>query len=351
MFPRLLVCGLAVILVACGTPGAPQPPSLRLPKPVEDLRAVRQGDKVILTWTSPSVTTDDGGIRGAATARICRSLLAGERECRDKAADIPSLPGQKATFTDDLTPLLQSARQDFVSYNVEVLNDRGRSAGPSNAVTILLAPSMTAPQNVSAQLDRNGVTISWTGTEPPPAGALRAEYRYRVLRSVAGEASAETVVGEAPARAGSGSFTDRNFQWERRYAYRVAGVTRVLSRDGRVLGEFEGDPGARVVVNAHDSFPPAAPRDLQAVYSGVETQRSIDLTWTPNDDADLAGYHVYRREGAGNFARISSEAARTPSFRDTNVQPGRTYTYSVTAVDERGNESQSSQPASEGVPQ
>src|SRR5438874_3696192 len=45
-------------LAGCGTPGAPQPPSLHLPEPVRDLRASRKGDKVTLTWTQPSETTD-----------------------------------------------------------------------------------------------------------------------------------------------------------------------------------------------------------------------------------------------------------------------------------------------------
>src|SRR5438094_104454 len=45
-------------LAGCGTPGAPQPPSLHLPEPVRDLRASRKGDKVTLTWTQPTETTD-----------------------------------------------------------------------------------------------------------------------------------------------------------------------------------------------------------------------------------------------------------------------------------------------------
>jgi hypothetical protein len=359
MFPRLLIGLLAVFFTACGTPGAPQPPSLRLPTPVEDLHAVRQGDKVLLTWTAPKETTDRAAIRGSATARICRSYRTQAASptaslCANPAATIPSISGQKATFSDDLTSLLGNPSQDFVTYNVETLNDRGRSAGPSNAAVIFLAPSMAAATNVAARLERDGIVIEWSGATPPTSTALRTNYLYRVVRAPAlpGEGNAaETVVGEAPAQAGLASVRDRTFTWERRYVYRVVGITQVISREGKVLAEFEGLGGPPAEVNARDVFAPGRPHGLQAVYSGVETQRSIDLTWTPSEDPDLAGYNVYRREGMNEAGRISKELVKTPSYRDIDVQPGKTYFYIITAVDTRGNEGKSSEPAFEKVPE
>jgi hypothetical protein len=40
----------------------------------------------------------------------------------------------------------------------------------------------------------------------------------------------------------------------------------------------------------------------------------------------------------------------TPAFRDSNVVPGHSYFYSISAVDVRGNESSRSEEASETVP-
>lgn len=355
MFARLFVCSFALLLTACGTPGAPQPPSLHLPKPVEDLKAVRQGDRVLLTWTAPQETTDREGVRGTATARICRSYRTqAETVCQNAAADIPSLPGKPAVYTDDLTPALHNAAQDFVTYNVEVLNDRGRSAGPSNAATIFLAPSMPPARNLTARLQSDGIHLEWMGAAPPASGSLRTEYLYRVVRSPAlpGEGSVvEAVVGEAPARDGVASVRDSNFVWEKRYAYRIVGVTRVLSRDGKMLAEFEGEATAPAEINAHDVFPPSEPQGLQAVYSGVAAQPSIDLTWTPSPESDLAGYNVYRREGRNEAARVNTELVKTPSYRDANVQAGKTYFYVVTAVDARANEGRASEPATEKVPE
>ena len=131
----------------------------------------------------------------------------------------------------------------------------------------------------------------------------------------------------------------------------MVGVTQVLSREGKLLAEFEGEATAPAELNAHDTFPPGSPQGLQAVYSGVQSQRSIDLTWTPSEEPDLAGYYVYRREGTKEAARISKELVTTPSYRDADVQTGRTYFYVVTAVDARGNEGKSSAVATEKVPE
>src|SRR4029077_3163281 len=55
--PRYLPAAWCAFVLAalcgCGSPGVPLPPSLDLPKPVTDLRAVRKGDKVYLMWTVP----------------------------------------------------------------------------------------------------------------------------------------------------------------------------------------------------------------------------------------------------------------------------------------------------------
>jgi fibronectin type 3 domain-containing protein len=74
------------------------------------------------------------------------------------------------------------------------------------------------------------------------------------------------------------------------------------------------------------------------------------LIWSPDIDADLAGYNVYRGEEGEQPVKLNSELVKTPSYRDTNLQPGRKYFYSVSAVDVRGNESALSEPAGERVP-
>ncbi len=354
---------LIISLVAgCGTPGAPQPPSLRLPKPVEDLRAVRRGDRVQLTWTMPNDTTDGEGLRGTISVRVCRGFRSqAEKACNQVAADVPYLAkiaaeGSKQKFTDDLTALLQNPQgRDFVNYSVEVFNESGRSAGPSNAQTIFLAPTMPPPSGLKAGVTADAIVLTWQPVAEPPSPTLHADYRYRLLRSADAGGRNEPMVTTAAefGTAEKTSYRDTSFDWQRAYTYQIVGVTRVLSREGQRLSEFDGEPSAPVTITANDTFPPATPEGLQAVYAGVvdPKQNFIDLTWTPNLEPDLAGYNVYRVDPTKSVpVKVNAELATTPSFRDPNIGPG-IVTYVVTAVDARGNESPRSQLATETVPQ
>ncbi len=354
---------LAVLLLAagCGTPGVPQPPSLHLPKPVEDLRAVRKGDTVRLTWTVPIHTTDEQAIgsRMGAT-RVCRNFNG--NECRDVATEIPAgklSAGTKFGAEDTVTAAERSSQgKDFVSYAVEALNDRGKSAGPSNVATVFLAPAVPAVEHLSADLKPDALLLHWTLPSIPPNPRLNTKNLIRVVRTEqtpAGQPAPKspqaltTVVAELPAQAGAAGFADRKFAWEKEYSYRVVGTTQVVTGDGRVLSEFEGDEPSPVMIRAHDIFPPSAPVGVQAVYSST-VPGYIDLTWTPNDQEDIAGYNIYRAATDGKFIRMNPGLVKTPAFRDVQVAPGH-FTYRVTAVDERGNESPQSEPATENVPQ
>jgi fibronectin type 3 domain-containing protein len=78
---------------------------------------------------------------------------------------------------------------------------------------------------------------------------------------------------------------------------------------------------------------------------------AIDLSWQPNTEPDLAGYIVYRREGDGEWQRISpAQQVVGPGFHDPNVTAGHTYKYAVTAIDREGHESALSAEAEETVP-
>src|SRR5271165_5016044 len=75
---RLRLCvliGNFLILAAlsgCGTPGAPQLPSLQLARPVDDLTATRKGNRVELDWTMPRKNTYRTLVKHMRSTRICR---------------------------------------------------------------------------------------------------------------------------------------------------------------------------------------------------------------------------------------------------------------------------------------
>jgi hypothetical protein len=355
-----VVCTLA-LLAACGTPGAPRPPSLLLPRPVEDLTATRKGDRVTLAWTAPRQSTDRKNLRlrQLGPTRVCRGINdfpmikcdqpVGELPPRQPT--VPPAPPERATFTDTI-PAQETGKYPlgFATYGVESLNSRGRSAGLSNQVQVPLAPTVPAPANLSATVTPDGVRLDFS--VETTGGTPGLSYGVRVYRNEQGSNAPPAALGPdsfSPGIDGPMSFLDRTFAWEQHYVYRVAVVTAV-TRPGKPPVEVVGDDSESVNVFAHDVFPPAVPAGLQAVYSGVGQKPFVDLTWAPNTDADLAGYNVYRRDGAGPRVKVNSELVKTPAYRDAAVQPGHTYVYSISAVDLRGNESAKSQETSEAVP-
>ena len=161
------------------------------------------------------------------------------------------------------------------------------------------------------------------------------------------------IAGEVPlpistSEPGIMHFTDSGLEWEKTYLYRVTGVSIVKRDDSEVQVEGDDSPPVRIV--AHDVFPPSVPGGLQAVYSGEGQKPFIDLIWAPVTNADLAGYNIYRSQASEPALKLNSELVKSPSYRDSAVASGKTYTYSVSAVDVRGNESQRSEATSESVP-
>jgi hypothetical protein len=355
---KLGLCLLAaVVLAGCGSPGVPLPPSLELARPVSDLRAVRKGSTVFLTWSAPEATTDRHNIRHPGLTEICRQVGTIMRECGVVVGQVPfskppaatkAAPKLQLSYSDQLPENLRAENQtSTVVYAVQVLNSYGRSAGLSNQVRVPAVPTLPPPADFQAQLTAEGVRLAWKPVTPPE-DVPGPRYLYRVYRSEPG-ATAGVVAGEiALADEASPSLLDRGFVWEKTYDYRLTVVTVISQEKGAEQVEGEDTPSVEVL--AHDVFPPATPSGVQAVFSGPGQKLFIDLIWAPDTESDLAGYNVYRREPDGQAVKLNSDLVKAPTVRDTAVLPGHQYSYSVSAVDVRGNESPHSEEASEPVP-
>ena len=137
-------CMAAVLgMAGCGTPGAPQAPSLKLPDPVTDLSAERTGNQVTLTWTMPKKNTDKLLIKENVQARVCRKEGIGP--CVTAGADVTLGPSADGVFNETLPASLASGTPRPVTYFVELKNRKGRSAGLSNEAEIL-AGEAPAPE-------------------------------------------------------------------------------------------------------------------------------------------------------------------------------------------------------------
>ncbi|MFY9645107.1 MAG: hypothetical protein WAK29_08005 [Terriglobales bacterium] len=376
----LATVALCLLLAGCAQTGAPLPPSLELPRPPTDLRASRKGDRVTLTWQEPTLTTDRQSVRYLGPTLVCRSLDPNITTCDNLSATLPpppALPVQRRSrknpaqkpnlphpapqaYVDNLpASLLQPDSTAEVTYAIEILNRNSRGAGLSNRVRVPAVVTPPPPSDLAAQLTGDGVVLTWTSTgESRHSPAIQHRYRiYRIAENSenntpSGKNSTKDVIaGEIPfGDAGPVHFTDSGLEWEKTYLYRITTVTFIKRTDSEDQVEGDDTPAVRVV--AHDIFPPAIPGGLQAAYSGEGQKPFIDLIWAPVTSADLAGYNVYRSENASHETRIklNSELVKSPAYRDFAVVSGKTYTYSVSAVDVRGNESQRSTETSEATP-
>jgi hypothetical protein len=252
-----------------------------------------------------------------------------------------------------------------LTYSVELVNRKGRSAGLSNSVEILAGEAPPAIEDLTAELRRNGVLLRWA---PAPNDSLpeSSHVAVRLVRKLLSppvkkpdqgplaqpaEPLEQTLLVEPSAT--SDRALDKNIRFGETYEYRAQRVARIAV--GSSTLELASQLSAPLRIDAVNIFPPSAPKGLEAVATAGENGSgpAIDLSWFPGTEADLAGYIVYRRDSGASapWQRISTaQPVVGPGYHDSNVQPGHTYTYAVTAVDQQGLESPHSAEASDTVP-
>jgi hypothetical protein len=375
---------LIAFAVGCASPGPPQPPSLNLPEVVKDLTAERVDDMVRLHWTTPEMSTDHINVKGAMTAEICRVTGATPAPQAPACALVERLPVQPgpSQATETLPPFLTTDPPTLLTYRVQILNVHSHAAGLSNEA---FAPAGVAPPAVE-QLrvtdTRDGAMLEWeqkntsapveldrllvgargapveppqhktkskpsskSGTKKPPASHPAPAPVSPPKPLQLKPATPIEVKLRTPAQPEDpGGTIDHTAQKGETYRYSGQRV-RSVSLGGHAL-ELRSSISPPVKVAMRDIFPPHAPSGLEAVPGGATAaDRSIDLSWTPDVDADLAGYIVYRQDidekgvVAGTATRLNLTPVVGPAYRDQTAMAGRRYAYRVTAVDTAGNES------------
>lgn len=364
-----VLCG-AAFLAGCGMPAAPQPPSLHLPAPVSDLTANRTGDEVSLAWTMPKRDTSKVALKPniPVAVRICRASISAGSACAT-AGNLAFAPGASATFTDKLPAPLATGAPRPLRYFVELTNKKGRSAGLSNAATVLAGQSPAPVTGLSAQVRKDGIALRWTPGPPepyqtqvrlertlltPPAPKSTPKSAQGLLAAPAEPLKQDLLV---PVGSQQGVALDKNIRFGETYAYRAQRIARVTMDENTL--ELDGALSLPIRIDAQNVFPPAVPTGLAAVATPAENGAgpSIDLSWQPVSEPDVSGYIVYRRQPdlPGQqptlWRRISGpQLVVGPGFHDAGVEPGHTYDYGVSAIGQNGQESARSLSAEETVP-
>ncbi len=384
-----------VFIAGCASPGPPHAPSLNLPEIVRDLTAERTGDQVQLHWTTPEKATDHLVIKGAMTAEICRVTAPSSQ---------PAVPATQACTVVTRLPVssgpshaeetlpssLTADPASLLAYRVQLFNAHGRSAGLSAEAFAAAGAAPPSVEHLRATSIRDGIQLEWqpkdttspvqldrilttsVGTDvhpgpanPTPAAPSKPATRSKLKKTSppststpakttpAKSQSVAMTSSKAPSEvkletpkevADAGGTVDRTALKGESYRY-TARRLRKISLQGHAL-ELRSDLSSPVRVTMLDTFPPGVPTGLEAIPGGATpSDHSIDLSWTPDIDPDIAGYSVYRQEVtstgqvAGSATRLNSTPIVGPAYRDQTAVPGHRYAYRITAVDASGNES------------
>jgi hypothetical protein len=304
------------------------------------------------------VSVTPGGVRPGAAVTILDSLTPDEL-----------VQGPVAVVDPQLTPppvlgvTLPTVLQRF--YLAVPFSRRGRPGPPGTQASLVLTRLPDRPPEVRASYTPAGVSLTWE-----PSGGLLG---FLVDRPLAPEllpfdvvvAPAATVSQpvDASVPLGPTSYSvyrvmapdplalplpvvsvseDSPQQVAQPTPLTPAPLTTLSTTDDLVFGRprcytvraqrgaVMSEPSPPACLTPIDVFPPAAPVGLAAVPS----EGGISLIWEPNAELDLGGYLVLRLEaGDATLRQLTDRPIGETRYRDTSVQPGTRYTYSVVAVD------------------
>ncbi len=168
--------------------------------------------------------------------------------------------------------------------------------------TPLLNPSLPAPgAPTSTASSTNSTTLSWTAV-PGATG-------YEIERCAGASCSTFTSLGATLLT----SYLDSLLSSNQSYTYRV----RTVSRDG-----VSGWSTPTTLTTSTTNLAPGQP--VLTASNG-----SVTLSWTPPSGTPPTSYVIERCTGTScsSFTRIGTST--TPSYTDTNLAPGTSYSYRI----------------------
>jgi hypothetical protein len=370
---------LVLAAIACGKRGDPRPPVPVIPQATSDLVVTQRADRVVLSWSYPSLTTAGKSLKDVKQINVFRYVeelpvapggrdpktlvpgdvdttqpqpviqfskvpqvaqaqfvkLSAKIESIDKAKLADATTGARLFYTD--TPAFRSSDGRPVRLTYAVVTEGGTARSqPSNLAVIVPLPVGMPPTDLAATTKAEGVLLSWKAPEKSVTGAdAPIVTGYNVYRNAPNSTPGElaTPINTAPVKATT--YVDAPEYGE--HEYRVAAVASAGPPS------LQSDFSAPVKVTFKDLVPPPTPATITPL---IETQ-AVRLIWDPVEAADLAGYRLYRSEGVGHENSIRdigtvplvAQPVTTTDYVDKGPNPGIAYKYAVTAVDKNGNES------------
>lgn len=404
----VLLVLVAMAGAACGKKGPPLPPLVRVPIAPAEFSAERRGPAVDLQFVVPAANTDNTrpgnvthvdvyavtshetftddqivkqgakvasvavkapkdpdktidedesvadmeapegqGLDQGAVARVSETLagpaLVPVQPKADKRAKHAPVDGHGGPL---LPPSPIPLTRTYLAVGVSKSDKKGP---PSKRLSVPLVPPPPAPSEVVVNYDEKAITVTWNpvtlvgGIQRPPIDDELPSRLLNINPVTLTYNVYDTTARPNPAKLtqkalDAASFADSRVVWgeERCYTVRAVAGTSDL--------KVESDAPPPACVTLKDTFPPAAPTNLQS----SPAEGVISLIWDANTESDLAGYIVLRGTSADTLQPIVNAPIQESQFRD-QVAPGIRFTYAVKAVDRAGNQSPASKTIEEAA--
>ncbi|MFT5373583.1 MAG: fibronectin type 3 domain-containing protein [Candidatus Latescibacterota bacterium] len=290
--------------------------------------------RVVVRWNAPVTDSGGGELTGLVSFVLFRS-----KGGNSSFVPIDTLDVSVREYADaNLEPLTS------YSYTMSALDEAGNESARASAIQVRTeGPDQVAPvspQNLSAladEVDFGRVTVSWgASTLDVGGGQLTGLANYTVFRSKGSTNSFQPV---ASLDANTRQLVDAGLEPLTTYFYTVIAVDDAGNESARATA-------VQVRTEGPDQVAPVAPQNLSAVADEVDFGQAT-VSWNASTQdigggqlTGLANYTIFRSKGSTNsFQPVASLDANTRQFIDTGLEESTTYFYTVTAVDDAGNES------------
>ncbi len=352
LVPVALSLAGAMLLLACGKRAPPLPPLIGSKPRVTDLELRQAGATVRARFTLPiraGSTTIDYATKGIELWR--RPVTENAAEISEPVRRPPPGPGggsqqdaspglpvgpftKSATLAvslsgDDVFEFLASPDPELVDrlpsellgteleYGLVLKSDIKSSGTVSDLARITPQPPPDPPASAVAELAPGGVQLRWT----PAVDSAGAPLPVNIYRADQGREFSPEPLNEQPIAATP--YEDRGVALGVTYRYAIRSVGKVED------ATLESEATPEIVTTYRDAFAPAIPAGLRAFVDGSR----ITLLWTPNDERDLAGYHVWRRPPGGAWGKLTDAPLPSATYTDLTAPPRTRLEYAVSSVD------------------
>ena len=231
------------------------------------------------------------------------------------------IPGDRPSFVDT------DVRYGAYFYKVRAV-DRSGNEGKLSGAVYARCKDLTPPPpptDISYEVTEHKVSLSW---KPPPDPSLLGYYVYRGDRE-------DRLIRLSGEPLGEPSFLDPGYRGRglipgRTYYYGVSALDEAMNES-----EISSIP-----VRIPDDVPPVAPPSCRA---RTTAEGKVKVRWQPSPSPDVVLYRIYRAEEGKEPSLLKEVGGEVLLYLDRDVERGRKYIYSVSAVDSVGNEGRRSE--------